>query len=109
MKTYSYFVEDGDRYRYDFNICSVAKNFAQVDTREDAWYFGIWANPFTRKVVTYAEGDVTVQTAETDEQFVRALEKLEHYYQEGFKGIDPGFSDELRAKFIDIGLEGLIH
>ena len=31
-----------------------------MDTDQDAWYFGVWVHPITRRVVTYAEGDVTI-------------------------------------------------
>ena len=27
--------EPGDRYRYDFNVCSCARGWAQVDTAQD--------------------------------------------------------------------------
>lgn len=109
MKTFREFTEGGDRYKFDFDLCSVANGFAQVDTREDASYFGIWANPFTRKVVTFAEGDVTIETAETDEEFTRAIRNLEEYYGDGFKGIDPGFDDALREEFVKLHLYDLIH
>ena len=35
-----------DRYRYDFGLCSYENGFSQVDTRQDAWYYGTWANPY---------------------------------------------------------------
>ena len=35
----------GDRYVYDFGLCTYEKGWAQVDTAQDASYFGTWANP----------------------------------------------------------------
>lgn len=34
-----------DRYVYDFGKCSYAKGWAQVDTRQDASYYGTWDEP----------------------------------------------------------------
>ena len=46
-----------DRYIFDFKLCTTGKGWAQVDTEQDASYFGTWANPFELKVVSYTEGD----------------------------------------------------
>ena len=35
----------GDRYTYDFGLCTYEKGWAQVDTAKDASYFGTWASP----------------------------------------------------------------
>lgn len=32
--------EPGDRYRYDFDLCSCARGWAQADTAQDASWFG---------------------------------------------------------------------
>ena len=32
--------ESGDRYRFDFDLCSCARGWAQVDTAQDASWFG---------------------------------------------------------------------
>ncbi len=50
-----------DRYVYDFGSCSYANGFAQIDTRQDASYFGTWCSPERRMIVNYCEGDVTIQ------------------------------------------------
>jgi hypothetical protein len=34
-----------NRYTFDFGTCSPQNGFAQVDTGQDAYYFGTWANP----------------------------------------------------------------
>ena len=35
---------NSDRYTFDYDICSYKKGFAQIDTTEDASYFGNWVN-----------------------------------------------------------------
>ena len=48
-----------DRYGFDFGPCSNANGFAQIDTRQDASYYGTWCSPAARTIVNYCEGDVT--------------------------------------------------
>ena len=54
-----------DRYVYDFGFCSYEKCWAQVDTAQDASYFGTWANPARLVIFNYCEGDTTVKEAES--------------------------------------------
>lgn len=93
--------------RYAFDRCfTVGRGYAQIDTTQDAAYFGTWASPSERKIVTYAEGDITYQTAETDEAFAEAIRTLWQWNRErGFLfGIDTGGSAELAAQFEALGL-----
>ncbi|HSG61885.1 MAG TPA: hypothetical protein VLA24_10705 [Pseudomonadales bacterium] len=104
--------EPADRYVYDWGLCSSDKNFAQVDTSQDASYFGTWANPFKRIIVCYCEGDVTLQIAETDAEFVAELRNIQQWNIDNghrFLGIDPGFNKALAAKFAELGLADLVH
>ena len=98
-----------DRYVYDCGACSVAKGFAQVDTSQDAPYFGTWANPEKWILVNYCEGDVTIQTAETEEEFVNALRRLATADWHRFLGIDAMCDETLEARFKAMGLEDLLH
>ena len=41
--------EPSDRYQFDSGECSAANGYAQIDTGQDAWYFGQWANPHDLK------------------------------------------------------------
>ena len=56
MKRETDFIMNGDRYQFDWGECSTANGYAQVDTKQDAWYYGTWANPETFTIVSYAEG-----------------------------------------------------
>ena len=97
--------------RYAFDRCfNVGRGYAQIDTSQDAAYFGIWANPFERKIVTYAEGDIIYQTAETDEEYAEAIRAMRAWNRErGFLfGIDTGGSEELADRFKALGLGELL-
>jgi hypothetical protein len=101
-----------DRYLYDFGACSIAKGWAQFDTRQDAHYFGNWVNPAKREWFTYAEGDTTLTRCATDQEFVAYVRETFAWYEEydgNRPGIDPGFSEELRAEFERLGLADLLH
>ena len=103
--------ESSDRYTFDFGPCSLKNGFAQVDTEQDASYFGTWANPETRTIVNYCEGDVTEQIAETDEEFAAALRELKEWNEKSGRprfGIDPGFSEDLAARFRAVGLGDML-
>lgn len=41
MKTIRTFAP-GERYDFDFGECSYANGWAQIDTRQDASYYGTW-------------------------------------------------------------------
>jgi hypothetical protein len=111
MKRQTSFV-DGDRYAFDFNHCSAKRGFAQVDTGQDAWYFGTWANPTRLMVVSYCEGDLTIETAESRDEFVAAVRRIKSWNEEqghGFSGIDAMCNEEIAAGFRALGLGDLLH
>lgn len=100
------------RYRFDSGPCSYAKGYAQVDTRQDASYFGTWTSPAERKIVCYAEGDVTTQTADTDAEYVAAIRELAAWNDDHGWGplkIDALANPPLAAAFIALGLGDLLH
>ena len=55
MKTTRAFAP-ADRCVYDFGPCSTANDWAQIDTAQDASYFGTWANP-TKLMIFYLNRD----------------------------------------------------
>lgn len=104
--------EPANRYVYDFGPCSAKNGFAQVDTQQDAWYFGIWANPEKMVVITYAEGDVVIRKADNTQEFIdeiHAIKKFEEEMGRRFLGIDPGFNADLKQQFVNAGLGDLLH
>ena len=107
MKRKDSFHPNGDRYILDMGECSTAKGFAQVDTDQDAWYFGTWANPKTLRVVQYCEGDLSIYDCETPEEFVSWL--IEMSEAEYFKGIDPMMNKTIEEEFQALGLGRFLH
>ena len=101
-----------DRYSFDFGPCTTANGFAQIDTRQDASYFGTWSAPAKRTIVNFCEGDVTTTVCETDAEFVQQLRELAEWNAERGYGpmkIDDGFDDGLRQAFETLGLGDLLH
>ena len=81
METNRWFLTEGDRYAFDLNRCTSAKGWAQLDTEQDAWYFGNWINPTTLETMSYAEGDVTHHKAETVEEFGQEVVRTLRFYE----------------------------
>jgi hypothetical protein len=101
-----------DRYEFDFGRCSYAKGFAQLDTGQDASYFGTWINPDEKVIVNYCEGDITKTECETAKELVEEVERIKVWNNEmghRFLGIDPGLSETMKAKFEAAGLGGYLH
>lgn len=101
-----------DRYAFDFGQCSTKNGFAQIDTSQDASYYGTWANPFKLIIVNFCEGDITIKEAENQKEFTEVILELKKWNEESgyrFRGIDPGFNKELKVEFESLGLEKLLH
>jgi hypothetical protein len=104
--------EPGDRYRYDFDLCSCARGWAQVDTAQDASWFGTWASPVERTILNFAEGDVNRTVCDTDEEFASALREIDRWNRDHGYGparIDPGFDPALKAALEAVGLGDMLH
>ena len=102
----------GDRYVYDFWLCSYKKGWAQVDTAQGLSYFGTWANPTRLMVFSYCEGDTTLKEACSSEEFAAELREIDawnwaHGY--GPARIDPGFDPAMKAAFEALGLADMLH
>lgn len=84
--------EPGDRYRYDFDLCTCARRWAQVDTAQDASWFGTWAS-----------------LAEEFAAALRGVDRWNRQYGYGSARIDPGFDPALKAAFEVMGLGEMLH
>ena len=106
-----------DRYYFDGDLCTYAKGWCQVDSEQDASYFGQWANPVTLEYITYAEGDVTTQKCETDEVFIDLIKKTAQWHKDNDDerfGIDPGWPGKPQteaniARWTELGFKDLLH
>jgi hypothetical protein len=66
-----------DLYIYDFGLCSCENGRVQVDTTQDASYFGTWANPIRLMIFSYCEGDTTLKAAASPEEFAVELREID--------------------------------
>jgi len=100
-----------DRYIYDFHKCTSRDGWAQIDTSEDAHYYGNWANPLLLEIVTYIEGDVTTYKADTVKEFVEEMRRLQKFHEENKSPckIDGMGKDVIINKFKDMGLGDMLH
>ena len=106
MKTQKTFC-NSDRYTFDYGICNYKKGFAQIDTTEDASYFGNWINFKNMELLTYCEGDLTVIKCDDVEEFKQQLLKVVSWYKnnKSFIGIDLMCSDEIKKDFKNLNLD----
>lgn len=97
-----------DRYHYDFGDC---RGWPQIDTGQDAWYFGQWCHPTKLVIICYAEGDVTITQCTTPEEFILQLLEIKAWTEEHdhWKGIDPLCNAEHIAAFEALGIDFLCH
>lgn len=108
MKTINRFFTPSDRYEYDFKRCTYAGGWAQLDTSQDASYFGQWINPKLRQILCYCEGDVSITSVDTDDELVEAVDEIKSWNENQghrFIGINPGFSEKFLSALIDTGLK----
>ena len=60
--------------------CDSKAGSLEYDTDQDAWYFGVWVHLGDRMVVSYAEGDCTVEVYDTEEEFRVQLAAMSRFY-----------------------------
>lgn len=73
------FLMYGERYHFDCGECA-GEDWQQYDTKQDASYFGVWVNVEKRKIVTFAEGDVTRMTCPDAEHLRAELASMAEFY-----------------------------
>lgn len=111
MKTITRSFCPADRYKYDFKECTPSQGWAQLDTSQDASYFGTWINPSQCQILCYCEGDVTLCLFDTDDELVAELELIKRWNLENghrFIGIDPLMVPALAEACVKAGLKDYI-
>ena len=110
------FAEDGSRYEIDLGVCSYFNGFCQIDTNEDASWFGLWTNPEQMVVASYIEGDIAVERGENPADYraalVRTLLSYGHSNPDRKHAmIDLGISRraEFRDRFTELGLASYLY
>lgn len=110
MKTEKSFIPNADRYQFDFDLCNFRLGWAQLDTNEDASYYGHWANPLTLEFKSYIEGDLTEHKADTPEEF-RIMIRDWMAWAKGAElnpRIDTMCREEITSAFIKLGMGDLV-
>lgn len=102
-----------DRYEFDFQHCTYANGWAQIDTYQDASYFGVWTNPERREIVTYCEGDITMEICDDDNDYRRACVACLTFYSTAH-GLAPARIDckanpAMFDRFVSLGLASYLH
>lgn len=89
----------------------IQNGWAQIDTSQDASYFGTWTNPFTFETINYCEGDIYHTKCDTVEEYALDIRKSQSWNNErGYKfAIDGMCNEKLIARFKEIGLGDLLH
>ncbi len=72
-----------ERYEVDFADDYKAEGWQQFDTSQDAPYFGVWLNPRHRAILTYCEGDWSLEECPTDAHYVAAVQRRCDCYEPG--------------------------
>lgn len=101
----------GERYKYDFKMCHYKKGWAQLDTRQDASYYGNWINPLTLELFSYCEGDLTHTQCDDEADFVKTVRECAEWHRERdyFLGIDGMCEAPIIDAFTRMGLADLLH
>jgi hypothetical protein len=100
-----------DRYKYDFRKCKSSDGWAQLDTRQDASYYGNWVNPLTMQLVSYCEGDISVTECTDEADFVTTVRECVDWHKEReyFIGIDGMCQPAIIEAFTRMGLGEFLH
>jgi hypothetical protein len=112
MKMTRGFAGMSDRYAYDFGRCPSSKGWAQLDTKQDASYYGNWINPLTKELFSFCEGDTTHIYCETDEEFANKVREDIAWHNERGYGpalIDAMTNPTIAESFQKLGLGDLLH
>lgn len=103
---------DANRYYFDTGQCSIKNGWAQVDSPQDASYYGAWANPERLQIFSYVEGDCILCSAESPEEFaaeVRNIDAWNRQHQDRGIMIDTFMSPDLDAAFTALGLADYLY
>jgi len=101
------FQDNLDRYYFD----STLKGFCQLDTKQDASWFGNWLDPIKQKIATYAEGDICFATETDPAAYAKRVRTICDWYKKNgeFIGIDPMGNEPAKEAFKSLGLADLLH
>jgi hypothetical protein len=102
----------GDRYKFDFKLCTPENGWAQLDSRQDASYYGNWVNPIKLELMSYCEGDTTLIQCDTADEFKTVLrETIDWHNGQDDRGakIDGMCRPEIIEAFTTLGFAADLH
>jgi hypothetical protein len=103
-----------DRSKFDKKL-NDETGWAQIDTDQDASYYGVWTSPGERAIFSYTEGDTNLETAETDAEYREALVRCLAWHRARnprYGLIDVKIlpvSHPIRDKLVELGLAASLH
>ena len=100
----------GDRYKYDA-LYQRADGWAQIDSKQDAWYYGQWINPITFKLFTYCEHDTCLTECANEADFIAMARECVDWNKNAgyFEGIDAMADPPIHEAFTRMGLAEFLH
>ena len=94
------------RGKYDMKVLS--SGYATVVTTTDCGLYGQWANPTTRTIVSFVEGDVCRTKYETEKAFADELRRMAEWHgTEEWRGISTR-DDRMLEAFTKLGVSDLL-
>lgn len=83
--------EHADLDRYGYDCLLVPRGWAQLDTDQDAAYYGMWASLDALTLFAYCEGDCTTTECSTAEELAAEIRRAAAWHQrmDGWLRIDP--------------------
>ncbi len=99
-----------DRLAFDECLMPTTR-WAQIDKKETTagnWY-GMWTNPFQRRILIYAEGDISDTMYADDEEYAEGLRAIaeKELAKDTWIGIDPPYA-EVEAQLVKAGAEDVL-
>lgn len=70
--------------RYEIDVADDFAGWAQYDTDQDAAYHGVWVHRADRAVLSYCEGDWSLEVYADDATYCAAIEHMNSVYGAGF-------------------------
>jgi hypothetical protein len=100
----------GDRYKYDARY-QRADGWAQLDSKQDASYYGQWVNPIQLKLFSYCEHDTCLTECEDEADFIATVRECVRWNTEAgyFEGIDAMSDPPILEAFTRMGLAEFLH
>lgn len=70
------FLDNGNRYLFDFNLCKSDDGWKTVETKSDAPYFGVWVNPEKLEIMSFVEGDVYHTVCSDRKNYIKEIDGI---------------------------------